>query len=331
MRAPITLAVAGDVMLGRLVNEAIAREGFAYPWGNVVPTLRQADLFLINLECALTTQTERWHDRGQYKPFYFRAEPSVVETLKIGRVDFASLANNHAVDFGIQGMLDTVAVLDQAGIAHAGAGRDLAAARVPARLAAAGLQVTVLAFADYPLAWAATPTSPGISYTPVSLAPEDFASVEGALADARQQGGLVIFSIHWGPNMRSRPTQAFRDFAYRVIDAGADIFWGHSAHVAQGIEIYGGKLILYDTGDFVDDYAVTAELRNDLSALFLVRIESSSLVRVELIPVSISKMQVNLAAGQDREWFVQRLRSLCAEMGTELMADKETVSVKLPD
>ena len=330
MRAPATLALAGEVMLGRLVNEAIAREGFAYPWGNILSSLKPADLFLINLECALTIQTERWHDRGHYKPFYFRAEPSVVQTMKIGRVDFASLANNHAVDFGIEGMLETVAVLDRAGIAHGGAGRDLASARAPARLAAGELQVTLLAFADYPVAWAATPTSPGINYTPVSVAPEDFAVIESALAAARQEGGLVVFSIHWGPNMRSRPTQMFRDFAHRVIDAGADIFWGHSAHVVQGIEVYGGKLILYDTGDFIDDYAVTAELRNDLSALFLVRVASSRIVGVELVPVRINKMQVNLSAGQDREWFVRRLTSLCVEMGTELVADEQRVSVKLP-
>lgn len=254
-------------MLGRLVNETIAREGFGYPWGDVLPVLRKAALFLVNLECVLTAHTQPWRDR-QYKAFYFRAEPSVAETLRTGRVDFCSLANNHSCDFGTEGMAETVAVLDQAGIAHAGAGADLTAAREPAFLSAMGVRVGVVSFADYPLAWAATPTTPGINYTPISLDPQNFARVEDALATARRQGNLVIFSMHWGPNMSPRPTNQFRQFARRVIDAGADILWGHSAHVVQSVEVYRGKPILYDTGDFIDDYAVDDLLRNDLSALF---------------------------------------------------------------
>ena len=79
-----TIALAGDVMLGRDVAEAISREGFSYPWGNLLPRLWEPDLFLINLECALTSETREWGD--SFKPFHFRAEPSAVQTLRIGRV-----------------------------------------------------------------------------------------------------------------------------------------------------------------------------------------------------------------------------------------------------
>ena len=92
-------------MLGRGVNRMIAAHGFAYPWGDLLPAVRSADCFLINLECALTDHTGRWHDGG-HKPFYFRASPRVVETLRVAEVDFASLANNHAADFGMTGLLD---------------------------------------------------------------------------------------------------------------------------------------------------------------------------------------------------------------------------------
>ena len=174
----------------------------------------------------------------------------------------------------------------------------------------------MVAFADYPVAWAATPSSPGLNYRPISVADEDFAEVARIIATARQDADLVLFSIHWGPNMRLRPTDQFREFARRVIDAGADIFWGHSAHVVQGVEVHHGKLILYDTGDFIDDYAVDPHLRNDLSALFLVRIEPPLIERLDLVPVQIDKMQVNLTAGAERDWIVRRLTTLCAEMGT---------------
>jgi poly-gamma-glutamate synthesis protein (capsule biosynthesis protein) len=321
-----TIALTGDVMLGRLVDRAIAREGYAYPWGNVVPFLRAAGLRLINLECALTAQTEPWHD-GQFKAFYFRSAPEHVATLQSAGISFASLANNHAGDFGTAGLLETIAVLDRAGIAHAGAGADLAAARAPARLRLDGLRVSIIAFADYPHAWAATPTSPGINYTPISIAPDVFSTVERSLRAEREQADLLIFTIHWGPNMRERPSAAFRSFARRVIDAGADVFWGHSAHVVQGIEFYRDKLILYDTGDFIDDYAVDPDLRNDLSALFLLEVRPPARQQLRLVPVHIEHMQVNLAAGDDREWFLRRLRTLCAEMGTEVRDEGQVLTV----
>jgi len=326
MAGPLTLAIVGDVMLGRLVNQVISQKGFGYPWGDVLPVLQQADLFLINLECTMTAHTQPWHD-GEYKVFYFRAEPSVVDTLKIGGVAFAAVGNNHIGDFGAQGLLETLAVLDRAGIAHTGAGPNLAAARAPAVLSSKGVRVGVVAFADYPLAWAATETTPGINYIPISLDPEDFAPVERVLATARQHADLVVFTIHWGPNMQSRPPDLFRAFARRVIDAGADLFWGHSAHLVQGIEVYGGKAILYDTGDFVDDYAVDPLERNDLSALFLVQIRPPVVERIDLVPVCISDMQVNLAAEPEKGSFIRRLARLCREMDTELKIDADRVSV----
>ncbi len=319
MEHPITLAMAGDVMLGRMVNDTIALRGYAYPWGDIVRTARdRADLFLINLECALTASTDRWFDRRE-KEFYFRAEPSVVETLKLGRVDFVSLANNHAGDYGHAGLIETVRVLDEAGIAHAGAGATHEAAAAPAYLACAGTRVGIIAFADHPREWRATAASPGINITDVRSLDAD---VRDAIAHARGHADIVIFSIHWGPNMRPRPSGTFQRFARHVIDAGADVFWGHSAHVVQGIEYWHGGVILYDAGDFIDDYAIDASLRNDLSALFFVRMAPSGAKDVELLPVQIDNMQVNVARGAAREWFVSRVATLCAEMGTEIVAGR---------
>ena len=326
MAAPLTLALVGDVMLGRGVNQMIAQHGYAYPWGDMLPILRSADRFLINLECALTDHPERWSD-GSFKPFYFRADPRMVETLRLARVDFAALANNHAADFGMTGLLDTVRFLDEAGITHAGAGADLEAAGAPAFLVAGAWRVGVVAFADHPVAWAAGPTSPGIHYTPVSLAADHFAAIERALAAARRRADLVIFSIHWGPNKNTRPTHPFRDFARRVIEAGADVFWGHSAHVVQGIEVWQGKPILYAAGDFVDDYGVDPYLRNDLSGLFLLRVWPPAIAWIDIIPVTIGRSQVNRARGAARDVFGERFSALCAELGTDVLAAGETLTV----
>ena len=325
---PLRLALAGDVMLGRNVAEAIAARGFGSPWGDVMPLIREADLFLINLECALTRSAERWRD-GRFKAFYFRAGPEVVETLRLARVDFACLANNHAADFGMEGLLETVRVLEGASIAHAGAGEDEKAARVPAVLTAGGFRVGVTAFADHPEEWAAGPRMPGINYIPISTEAVVLDRVGKAIAAARDTADFVVFTIHWGPNMRNRPSSDFRDFARAVLSAGADLFWGHSAHVVQGIEFWGGKAILYDTGDLVDDYAVDGDLRNDLSALFRVTVQPPLVVGVEAIPVVIDDMRVSLARGAQREWFRRNLASLCAERGTRVVeqADGPALSI----
>ena len=103
-----------------------------------------------------------------------------------------------------------------------------------------------------------------------------------------------------------------------MIEAGADVFWGHSAHVVQGVEVWQGKPILYDTGDFVDDYAVDPELRNDLSALFLLRIRPPAIARIDVVPVAIGRCQVNRARGAERNWFGERFTALCAELGTDV-------------
>jgi poly-gamma-glutamate synthesis protein (capsule biosynthesis protein) len=127
--------------------------------------------------------------------------------------------------------------------------------------------------------------------------------------------------------MRARPSTAFRDFARSVADAGADVFWGHSAHVVQGIELRAGRLICYDTGDFLDDYAIDEELRNDLSALFLVRVVDGRIARLDLVPVRIDHMRVDLATGDDRSRFATAFAAYSAEFGTRVVLGPERLTI----
>jgi poly-gamma-glutamate synthesis protein (capsule biosynthesis protein) len=311
----ITVALAGDVMLGRGVNEALRDMRPEEPWSDVLPLLHAADLRIINLECAITTHEEPWERTP--KVFHFRADPSAVAVLEAARIDACSLANNHGLDFEEEGLLDTLAHLNRAGIQHAGAGRDLDEARRPALLTARGSRVALVAFTDNEPVWAAGPGRPGTNYLPVSLDADVLRCVEDAVAAAREAGAeTVIVSNHWGPNMVLRPRARFRRFARAVIDRGADVYYGHSAHLVQGVEIYRGKPILYDTGDFLDDYAVDPVLRNDWSFLFLITIEAGALVQMELVPVVLSYAGVEGATGPEREAILTRMERLSAEMGT---------------
>lgn len=325
----ITLALGGDVMLGRLVNGAILNEGPLHPWGDVLPLVRDADLALVNLECTIAEGGEPFRPR---RVFYFKAHPKAIETLTLAGIDYVTLANNHAMDFQGPALLETIGRLDEHGIAHAGAGVNSAEAAQHVLLEAEGITIGVVAFADHFAEYAATESGPGINFLPISLGERHFGRVRESIEAARAAGAdLVVFSIHWGPNFRQTPPQEFQDFAHAVMDAGADILHGHSAHIFQGIEIYRGKPILYDTGDLIDDYYVDPIHRNDQQLLFLVRASSEGVEWIELFPVVITYMQVNRATGAKFDEIGERIAELSRAMGTEVRREADRLVIDLPE
>ena len=325
----ITLALAGDVMLGRGVNEMILMNGPLHPWGDLFPLVQTVDLFLINLECVIAESGEPFLPP---RVFYFRADPRAIEVLTRAGVDYVTLSNNHAMDFQGPALLETIQHLDEHGIAHAGAGRNLEEASRFALLEAKGVKVGVVAFADHFQEYAATEVSPGTNVIPITIEEPYFGRVEQSIKAVRAAGAdLVVFSIHWGPNMRHVPPPEFKQFARAVMDAGADIFHGHSAHVFQGIEIYKGKPILYDTGDLIDDYYVDKVHKNDQQFLFLVTATGSGVERIELVPVLISYAQVNTAHGAVFDQIYQRMQELSAAMETEVRREGDRLVIDVKD
>jgi poly-gamma-glutamate capsule biosynthesis protein CapA/YwtB (metallophosphatase superfamily) len=322
MANPVTIILTGDVMLGRGVNSYLLRAGPAYPWGNTRPTLSAADLLIINLECVIARGGRPWSRWP--KVFHFQADPIAIASLQLAGINCGTLANNHVLDFEEEALTEMLALLDKAKIKHAGAGLNLNEAMQPAVLETSGLKVAVVAFTDNEPGWAATAGTAGTNYIQISLAEESLKVVKESIIKSRTAGAdLVIFSIHWGPNMAERPSPLFQQFAHAVMDAGADVFHGHSAHVFQGIEIYGGKPIIYDAGDFVDDYSVDPVLRNDRGLIFRLLVEEKQVKHLQLLPVLISKCQVNVANGSHRKAIVERISSLSAEMGTVINSSAE--------
>ena len=323
----ITLAFGGDVMLGRLVNDVVLERGPLYVWGNLLPFLFDADLTLVNLECAIAEGGTPFRPR---RVFYFRASPRTAEALFVAGIDYVSLANNHAMDYEAPALLETLRLLDKLGIAHAGAGRNRKGAAKQAFLEAKGLKVGVVAFADHFLEYAAKDNYPGTNVIKITLEEENFKRVRNAIEATRAEGAdLVVFSIHWGPNMRQAPTKKFIEFAHAVMDAGADIFHGHSAHLFQGIEIYKGKLILYDTGELIDDYYVDPVLRNDQQLLYLVKANRRGVQRVELLPLLINRMQVNLAEGEIFEAIQDRIVRLSRPFRTKIVREEDRLVIEI--
>jgi poly-gamma-glutamate capsule biosynthesis protein CapA/YwtB (metallophosphatase superfamily) len=303
------LALAGDTMLGRKVAERIAAEG---PHGlvadEVVALTQAADLFVLNLECCISERGTPWPDPG--KPFFFRAPPAATDVLSGLGVDCVTLANNHALDFGPVALLDTFEYLRSAGIAWVGAGRNLAEARAPALLEANGFRLAVLGCSDHPPDYAAEPDAPGIAY--------ELDWVPGAIAEL--DADAVLLTPHWGPNMAGEPLPKTRRAAAALHDAGATLIAGHSAHVFHGV---GPGPILYDLGDFLDDYAVEPTLRNDLGLLFLVTLERRGPVRVEAVPLKLEFCRTRLADGDDAAWIRSRFRDACAALGTDVVEEDD--------
>lgn len=310
----VTIGFGGDVMMGRLVNEKISEAGHAYPWGDVLPLLQKNDLNLVNLEAPLTT----YKKQQTRKATNLKADPSRVQTLTDAGINVVNIANDHILDFFEEGLMDTMEHLRKSGIEHVGAGVDAEKAAEPAILTKKGITIGILGFTDNEPYWAAL-KQPGTNYISIG----DIKPVKLAINAVRNQVDILIVTIHWGDKMVGKPLQEFIDFAHQIVDLGVDIIHGHGNHVFQGIEIYNGKVIMYDTGDLIDDYGVDPELRNDHSFFVVCEVAKDGVKKLKLIPLVINEMQANLAKNGDYDWAISRIQELSAQFGTFISKEGE--------
>lgn len=306
------IALAGDAMLGRKVGEVIGER----PPGEivddeVVAVIGEADLCLLNLECCITDRGEPWIESD--KSYFFRAPPRAAPFLAELGVDCVNLANNHALDYGPAGLLDTFDHLAAHGVRWVGAGPDVQAARTPAVFERDGLRLAVVGACDHPAAFAATPDRPGVAYADL-LDGTLPAWLAGAASGAPAHADLVVVTPHWGPNMTTEPVPHVRAAAAELRRAGASLVAGHSAHLVHGVE----GTVVYDMGDFLDDYATHIQLRNDLGLLFLVTLDAGGPVELEAVPLHLAYRRTRLATGRDVGWLRRRFRTACRAFGTEV-------------
>lgn len=309
----VTLALAGDTMLGRGVADLLATSAdpSAYVSDEVRALLAGADAVLLNLECCVSDRGTRWPAPG--KPFHFRAPPQAADLLAALGVRCVTLANNHALDYGYDALLDTLTHLGRAGIHAVGAGADVAAARRPVLLAVGGLRLAVIGVTDHPPDYAALRDRPGVAYA--DLASGVPVWLTDTVAGMRAEADAVLVTPHWGPNMTSGPLPYVQEAATALVAAGATLVAGHSAHVVHGV----APPVLYDLGDFLDDYAVDPDLRNDLSLLFLVTLDEHGPIRLRAVPLKLDYGRTVLAAGLERSWLARRFTRACAGLGTTVI------------
>lgn len=308
----VAIGLLGDVMLGRMVAEALGRRAPESVWSAELRELAASlDLVLCNLECCISARgAPTTVVKG--KPFFFRGPPAAIDALRAINTGAVSLANNHALDFGPDALGDTLDLLAGADIAAAGAGLGVEDARRPAIVSAGGLTVGLVAVTDHPREYAAWPGRWGVAYARLGEKPPEWLLEE--IGTARRQCDLLIVFPHWGPNMTAAPSDAQRRAAALLLDAGADLVAGHSAHVFHGVGWH-GRPIIFDLGDALDDYRVDPELRNDLGLMAIWRPDGGG-PELELLGLGLDHCHTRLVGGAEAEWVAGRLERACGELGT---------------
>jgi poly-gamma-glutamate synthesis protein (capsule biosynthesis protein) len=224
-----------------------------------------------------------------------------------------SLANNHALDYEAEALADTLVLLEEGGIAAAGAGRGTGAARRPAIVDADGVRIGLVGVSDHPAEYAASQDTEGIAHADLSHRCPPWL-LEG-LASLRERCDRIIAFPHWGPNMVAEPAPWQLSRASELQEAGAELVAGHSAHVFHGVGWSPAGPVLTDLGDALDDYRVDPVLRNDLGVLAIweVGAERNAL---QLVGLKLEYCRTELARGADAEWTAARLKRACSALGT---------------
>ncbi len=358
MEALLVIFLCGDLMLGRGVDQIMAasvdpelhesyvkdarryvrlaerRSGpipqpvdAAYIWGDALPVLQQQApaLRLVNLETSITTRNEPWPHKG----IHYRMHPDNVAILAAAKIDGAILANNHVLDWGYNGLLDTLRTLRAADVKAVGAGINETQATNPVAFeTGTGRRVMVYAYGSatsgvFPK-WAADEKQPGVAYLP-TLSPLMADAVAEHIRATSKPDDVVIFSIHWGGNWGYEIPDAQRAFAHHLIDkAGVDLVYGHSSHHAKGIEHYRQRLILYGCGDFLNDYEGIGgheKYRPDLALMYFPAFNArGDIAALRLVPMQIRRMQLATAPKEDVRWLRDMLNRESKNLGVQFEA-----------
>lgn len=345
MGETVTVLLAGDVMLGRGVDQILPHPGdptlhesfvtdartyvdlaeeingpvprptgVAWPWGDALRVLADEapEVRLINLETAVT----RSDDFAVGKAVHYRMDPDNLPSLTVFRPDVCTLANNHVLDLGVAGLEETLDALAGAGLSTAGAGRHADEAWCPAVAPLPGGGRMLVYAAGFPSSgipahWAAADDRPGVAYL---AEPSDAAADQllHRVREHRDPDDLVVVSLHWGSNWGYDVPRDQVRFAHRLIDHGVDVVHGHSSHHPRPIELYGNGLVLYGCGDLVNDYeGITGRerYRGDLRLLYLVTVarNTGTVVEVRMVPMQSRRLALSPASHADAAWLQHTL------------------------
>jgi len=318
----LVIAAVGDIMLDGSAREIMQEHGYDFAFEKMRPWLKKADIAFGNLEGPLTTRGTPAPD----KKYLFRSPPDkVAAALKEAGFDVVSLANNHSLDYGSVGLADTVAALNDAGIRHVGAGKNLPIARQAAVLERNGLKVAFVAYSlTFPEEFWATAEKAGTVFGYREI-------VEADIKAAKQKADIVVASFHWGQESKTelRPYQVA--LGHAAINAGASLVIGHHPHILQGVEHYKNGVILYSMGNFAfGSYSQKAKV----SALAEIEFDGDKLTQVRLQPINVFNIDVLFQpqplTGEAAANVISQLQELSLKQATRLEKVHDTAMLDLP-
>lgn len=320
--APLRVVAVGDIMLDGTARPVLSENGYDYPFVRVKPLLAGAAVVFGNLEGPLT-------DRGtpeQNKTYIFRTPPAPASrALRNAGFNVVSLANNHTMDFGPDGLAQTIEALDSAGVAHAGAGSNLAEARRPVLIEAAGKRIAILAYSvTLPENYYAEADKPGTAFAHET-------QVRADIAAARRQADIVLVSFHWGQEHKTVLRDYQIQLGHAAIDAGAAAVIGHHPHILQGVERYRDGVILYSLGNFTfGSYSKDAQV----SAVAELEFDDNRVRTLRLTPINVNNFEVEFQPvpldGDAANRVVDPLIELSALQHTELRNEAGRAVLRLP-
>ena len=296
------------VELAEKMNGPIPRPvAFDYIWGEALDAFKRLrpDVKIVNLETSVTTCDRYWQGKG----INYRMHPANFPAITAAGIDVCALANNHVLDWGYRGLVETLRTLEESGMKFAGAGKDGLSAARPATVAVPGKgRVHVFSFGDVssgiPAKWTAGENQPGVDLLP-DLTGKTARMIGERVRRVKGPGDVVVASIHWGGNWGFEIPAEQRRFARRLIDvSGMDIVHGHSSHHVKGIEVYREKLIIYGCGDFLSDYEGIGgyeAYRGDLGLMYFAYVNplNGRLKELRLIPTRVRRFQITKASAGD--------------------------------
>ncbi|MEB3281264.1 MAG: CapA family protein [Lyngbya sp.] len=277
----VTLMFGGDVTLSDHFETVVGND---HTWAfEKLDEYREADVAMVNLENPLTRSTLRRPN----KQFNFKADPEAVQVLTSGGVDIVNLANNHAMDYEGEGLIETLETLEKAGIHAVGAGRDLKEARRPEILEVKGQRIAYFGYYDADF-HAADDKTPGTN-------PRYDERIAADIQAVRDQVDWIIVNFHWGVELAQYPGDWQIELARFTIEQGADLVVGHHPHVLQGAEIYKGRPIVYSLGNFI--FGGNSRTNYD-TAVLKVSLKADRKMKVEFLPVEVRQYQAKIVKGK---------------------------------
>lgn len=315
----IRIGLVGDTMLDASARRVLEREGYDYAFAGSRELYVGSEIVLANLEGPLTVRGTPFE-----KKYTFRSPLSVAEAIRRAGINAMTLANNHSLDFGAEGLSDTIDTLDNFGIGHFGGSENLREARAPLIMTVNGVRVGMLGYSlTFPEDFWATADHAGTAFGHREWIVEDVRAL-------KKRADIVLVSFHWGQEGKTSLREYQEILAHAAIDAGADAVIGHHPHIAQAVERYRGKAIIYSLGNYIFgsysnrvQYGLIGELM----------VSGRKVVRLKLTPIDVNNFRVQFSpvalTGEALEQALDQMQALSSERKTVLERSEGTLQLKL--